>query len=66
MRAWVCITLGQLTILASYSSITWILVLIASGGSWSTLCHSCGFAYKQKALKPISGHSYHSSEDEMV
>ena len=42
------------------------LGLIRRDGGLSTLCHSCGFACKQRVLKTFPGPGYLDSEYEVV
>ena len=55
-----------LTISSSYYSIHLALGLIGRDGSFSTLCHSCGFACQQRVLKTFPGPDYLHSEDAVV
>ena len=49
-----------------YPLILLALGLIGRDGGLSTLCHSCGFACKQRVLKTFSGPGYLHSGDGVV
>ena len=55
-----------LTISSCYGSIPLTLGLIWRDGGLSTLCHSCGFACKQRMLKTFPVPGYIRSEDGIV
>ena len=52
-----------LTISSCYGSIPLALGLKGRDGGLSILCHSCGFACKQRVLKTCPGPGYLLSED---
>ena len=55
-----------LTISSCYGSIPLALRLTGRDGGLSTLCHSCGFACHQRALKKFPSLGYLRSEDGIV
>ena len=55
-----------LTILSCYGSISVSLMLIERDGGVSTLCHNCGFDYKEKVLKMFPGLDYVRCKDRVV
>ena len=65
--AWLCHPVVNLyvwlTFSSCYSSIPLALGLLVRDGGLSTLCHSCGFACQQRALKTFSGPGYLESDD---
>ena len=44
-----------ITISSCYGSISLVLVLIGRNGGLGTLCHSCGFACRERMLKTFPG-----------
>ena len=67
---WLCHPLLNLyiwlSISSSYGSIPLVFGLIVSDGGLSILCHSCGFACKQRGLKTFPGHGYLHTDDGVV
>ena len=55
-----------LTISSCYGSIPLALGLVGRGGGFSTLCHSCGFACRQRVLKTFHEPGCLRSEDGVV
>ena len=55
-----------LTISPCYGSIPLALGLIGRDGGLSSLCHSCGFACRQRVLRTFPGTGYLRSEDGVV
>ena len=55
-----------LTISSSYRLISFALGLIVRDGGLSTLCHSLGFACRQKVVKTFLGPGYLHSKDGVV
>ena len=54
------------TILSCYGSISVSLMLIERDGGLSTLCHNCGFDYKDKVVKTFPGLDYVCCKDGVV